>query len=235
MRYQVMNQTDLKLSNLCLGGAGFGDRLNLEQSFEILDAFVRAGGNFIDTANIYCRWVPGLENCSEIVLGEWLKARGAYRDVVIATKGAHYLFDTDEKISRVNEKEIRKDLEESLKTLGADVIDFYWLHRDDESRPIEEIVDILEKLKQEGRSGIMDSPTTGFTDWKQPGHTLPQKGCRVRMRYPISGAWLLLIRERIQIRILRWWNFQEKSLNGIRRQGLHRFRFLPLPWVFLRS
>lgn len=151
MRYQIMNQTDLELSNLCLGGAGFGDRLNREQSFELLDAFVRSGGNFIDTANVYCRWVPGAGNCSERLIGEWMKARGAYHDVVIATKGAHYSLDSSEKLSRVNEKEIRKDLEESLQGMGVDVIDFYWLHRDDESRPIEEIIDILEKLRGEGK------------------------------------------------------------------------------------
>lgn len=151
MLYRTMKNTDLKLSNVCLGTASFGEKLNKDQSFEILDAYVRQGGNFIDTANVYCKWVPGLENCSERILGEWLKSRGAYNDVVIATKGGHYLFDDPARKSRVNEEEIRKDLEESLNTLGINTIDFYWLHRDDESKPVEEIIDILENLKQEGK------------------------------------------------------------------------------------
>lgn len=151
MQYRVMKDTDLQLSNVCLGTAPFGEKLTKEASFEILDQYVRQGGNFIDTANIYCRWVPGLENCSEKILGEWLKSRGAYKDVVIATKGAHYLFDTPGRLPRVNEADIRKDLEESLRTLGVEVIDFYWLHRDDETKPAEEIMDILEDLRREGK------------------------------------------------------------------------------------
>lgn len=151
MQYRTMNNTDLNLSNVCLGTAPFGEKMGREQPFEILDAFVRQGGNFLDTANVYCRWVPGLANCGEQILGEWLKARGAYKDVVIATKGGHYDFNIPGRISRVNEMEIRRDLEESLATLGLDTIDFYWLHRDDEDKPIEEIIDILEKLRTEGK------------------------------------------------------------------------------------
>lgn len=151
MQYRILKNTDLQLSNICLGTASFGEKLSKEESFEILDEYVRRGGNFIDTANIYCRWVPGLENCSEKILGEWLRSRGAYKDVVIATKGGHYLFDTPDRIPRVNETEIRKDLEESLLTMGLDVIDFYWLHRDDETKSAEEIMDILERLRMEGK------------------------------------------------------------------------------------
>lgn len=151
MLYRTMKNTDLQLSSICLGTAPFGEKLNKDEAFEILDMYVRQGGNFIDTANIYCRWIPGLENCSERILGEWLKSRGAYKDVVIATKGGHYLFDIPGRIPRVNEADIRRDLEESLSTLGLDTIEFYWLHRDDETKPVEEIIDILEKLKGEGK------------------------------------------------------------------------------------
>lgn len=151
MKYKILKNTDLQLSDICLGTASFGEHLNRQQSFELLDDFVREGGNFLDTANVYCRWEPGLRNCSEQIIGEWLKSRGAYKNMVIATKGAHYLFGGEEHISRVNEREIRKDLENSLETLGVDVIDFYWLHRDDQNKSIEEIVDIMEKLKKEGK------------------------------------------------------------------------------------
>lgn len=187
MQYKVMKDTDLKLSNICLGGAGFGNGLNEIQSFEILDAFVRGGGNFIDTANVYCRWVPGLDNCSEQVLGKWLKARGAYNDVVIATKGGHYDFGRKDIVMRVSESEIRADLEDSLKTLGLDVIDFYWLHRDDAAKPIEEIIDVLEKLRGEGKIrfyGLSNYQTERLEQAKQ---YLASKG--LCGPYAVSNQW----------------------------------------------
>ena len=57
MKYIQLNNTDLDVSRICLGTAGFGDKLDQEKSFEVLDAFIRAGGNFIDTANVYCKWL----------------------------------------------------------------------------------------------------------------------------------------------------------------------------------
>lgn len=150
MKLVKMAGTDLVLSNVCYGTGNYGDGLEKEEAFEALDAFVDMGGIFVDTANVYCKWVPGRGNSAEQYLGEWLKSRNAYHKVVIATKGAHYDFSEPER-SRVNEKEIRKDLEESLRTLGLDHIDFYWLHRDDREKPIEEILDIMEQLVQEGK------------------------------------------------------------------------------------
>lgn len=151
MKYVMLNQTDLILSNMCLGTATFGDKLNKEQAFELLDDFVRSGGNFIDAANVYYRWIPGKENCSEKILGQWMKSRGSSKNVVIATKGGYYSFDNEKRISRINKTEISKDIENSLNTLGLEYLDFYWLHRDDESKSIEEIIDILEQLKNGGK------------------------------------------------------------------------------------
>ena len=64
MKYIQLNNTELNISPICLGTAGFGDKSDLEKSFEILNAFVWAGGNFIDTANVYCKWLKGHGNCS---------------------------------------------------------------------------------------------------------------------------------------------------------------------------
>lgn len=150
MKYVDLNNTELNVSRICLGTAGFGEKLNEEECFRILDAFVQAGGNFIDTANVYCKWVEGLGNCSEQIIGKWLRQRKTDGKVIVATKGAHYSFEDPSK-SRVNREAIRADLEESCRTLGKDVIDFYWLHRDDPEKPVEEILDILEELKKEGK------------------------------------------------------------------------------------
>ena len=130
MKYIQLNNTDLNISPICLGTAGFGDKSDLEKSFEILNAFVRAGGNFIDTANVYCKWLKGHGNCSEQIIGKWLKESGMQGKVIVATKGAHYSFE-DPGRSRVNKEDIRMDLDESCRTLGKDEMDFYWLHRDD--------------------------------------------------------------------------------------------------------
>ena len=187
MRYQTMMNTDMKLSCVCLGGAGFGNTLDEETSFAVLDAFAEDGGNFIDTANVYCRWVPGLENCSEKLLGRWLKSRNAYNDVVIATKGAHYRIDDPLRTPRLSENDIRTDIEDSLKALGIETIDFYWLHRDDPNKPIEEIVDILEDLRKEGKLRYY-----GFSNFKTERAEkariyLEQKGRHGP--YAISNQW----------------------------------------------
>lgn len=150
MKKVRLKNTELVLSNICYGTGNFGERLEKAEAFRMLDCFADMGGNFIDTANVYCRWVPGLENSSEQYIGQWLKERNAYHRVVVATKGGHYDFSAPE-ISRVNKKEVQKDLEQSLRTLGKDGIDFYWLHRDDETKDIKAIVDMMEEFVSQGK------------------------------------------------------------------------------------
>ena len=111
MKYIQLNNTELNISPICLGTAGFGDKSDLEKSFEILNAFVRAGGNFIDTANVYCKWLKGYGNCSEQIIGKWLKESGMQGKVIVATKGAHYSFE-DPGRSRVNKEDISMDLDD---------------------------------------------------------------------------------------------------------------------------
>ena len=145
MKKKKLFGTDLTVSNICLGGANFGAGLDEAQAFEILDFFAKSGGNFIDTANVYCKWIPGAGNSSEIIIGKWLRARNAYNTMVVATKGAHPCLDGREP-HRVNHAAIIDDLAESRQALGLDVIDFYWLHRDDENLPVEEIIDMMERF-----------------------------------------------------------------------------------------
>lgn len=143
MKKQILAGTELTVSPICLGAAGFGSRIDKDTAFAMLDIFSAAGGNFIDTANIYARDRAAGISRSEELLGLYLKERPK-SDLVIATKGAHYDLETRE--SRVKRSCIEADLDESLRTLGRDRIDLYWLHRDDESLPIEEIIDIMEDL-----------------------------------------------------------------------------------------
>ena len=188
MKYIQLNNTDLNVSRICLGTAGFGDKLDHEKSFKVLDTFVQAGGNFIDTANVYCKWLEGHGNCSEQIIGKWLKDRGTQGKVIVATKGAHYSFE-DQGRSRVNREDIRTDLDESCRTLGTDVIDFYWLHRDDPKKPAEEIVDILEELQKEGRIRYF-----GFSNYRTKRLKEIQK-CLEERNHPgitaVSNQWSL--------------------------------------------
>ncbi|OQB14982.1 MAG: General stress protein 69 [Firmicutes bacterium ADurb.Bin193] len=150
MKKCLLYNTDLKVSNICLGTTAFGITKSVEESFEILDLFLEGGGNFIDTANVYGRWGSDRDNKSEQVIGAWLKARNAYKEVVVATKGGHFDFEAPS-VSRVTEADIRRDLDESLATLGLSRIDFYWLHRDNPDLPVEYIIDLMEALVSEGK------------------------------------------------------------------------------------
>ena len=149
MKTKKLFNTNLTVSNICLGTGNFGTATPDELAFEILDTFAKNGGNFIDTANVYGKWIPGAGNASEITLGKWLKARNAQKTMLIATKGAHPPLE-DMSISRVTKSGIAEDLAESKQALGLDTIDFFWLHRDDESQPIEAIIDMMEDFVQAG-------------------------------------------------------------------------------------
>lgn len=133
--------TDLNVSEICLGTVTFGNRLGLEESFTQLDHFTEHN-NFIDTARVYGN--------SESVIGAWLKDR-RYRDkVIIASKGAHP--DMGEVwTSRISKDNICYDLDLSLKTLNTEYIDLYFLHRDDKTVPVCEIIGIMEDLRKTGK------------------------------------------------------------------------------------
>jgi len=148
MKKLKLRGTELEVSEVCLGAAGFGRRTDRETAFLMLDRFAAAGGCFVDTANIYARDREVGISRSEEILGLYLKER-KNSNLLIATKGAHYDLVTRE--SRVNRRCIEADLEESLRTLGREYVDLYWLHRDDENMPIEEIVDIMESLVRSGK------------------------------------------------------------------------------------
>jgi aryl-alcohol dehydrogenase-like predicted oxidoreductase len=142
--------TGLIVSPLCLGGVPFGTTISEVESFTLLDRFVAAGGNFIDTARIYSDWVPGEKRRSERILGDWIASRRNRAQLVVATKGAHPFIETID-LPRTSAAEIRDDLEGSLRTLRTDIIDLYWLHRDDPARPVEQFIDALNTFLREGK------------------------------------------------------------------------------------
>ncbi|MFD3477078.1 aldo/keto reductase [Streptomyces sp. NPDC058695] len=142
-----LGSSDLEVFPLSLGGNVFGWTADEAQSFAVLDAYVAAGGNFVDTADAYSSWVPGNKGGeSETVIGKWLAARGNRSDVVIATKvGAHPDF------KGLSANTIKSAADESLRRLGTDYIDLYYTHFDDPSVPVEEIITALDELVKSGK------------------------------------------------------------------------------------
>jgi aryl-alcohol dehydrogenase-like predicted oxidoreductase len=149
MQYRVLGRSSLKVAPLCLGGNVFGWTADAPASFKVLDAFVAAGLNFIDTADVYSAWAPGHRGGeSETVIGNWLK-RGAKRDaVVIATKVGMEMPTDGKGLSAAH---IARSAEESLRRLQTDHIDLYYAHCDDPSVPFEETLGAYQKLIEQGK------------------------------------------------------------------------------------
>lgn len=147
--------TDIEVGAICLGTADFGSRIDETQAFALLDHFTEAGGNFLDTASFYGRWLSGGENASERIIGRWLRSRGRIGRVQVGTKGGHPEFspgfETRPLVHRMTAKAIAQDLDDSLRALGTETIDLYWLHYDDPSRPVAELIGILEDERRAGR------------------------------------------------------------------------------------
>lgn len=139
---------EIPLSPIAIGADHFGTAIDDATASRILDEYTDRGGNLIDTANVYGRWISLAGNASEKFLGRWLKR--SRKNVVIATKGAHYDLGSPT-VMRLSEAEIRSDLDESRAALELDCIDLYWLHRDDPAREIGEILETMEALVKEGK------------------------------------------------------------------------------------
>ncbi len=151
MLMRKLGRTGLKVAALCLGGNTFGWTTDQAASEKVLDAYVEAGGNFIDTADVYSRWAPGNTGGeSETALGRWLKARGTRHAVVIATKvmGPMGPGPNDTGLSRSH---ILDGVDASLRRLGTDYIDLYQAHWDDRDTPLDETLRAFDDLVRAGK------------------------------------------------------------------------------------
>ena len=152
MNYNNLGRTGLKVSELCLGSMQFGWTADEDLSYEILNAAFEAGINFIDTADIYSRWVDGNPGgIAETIIGRWIKKYNIPRDqVVIATKVRGRMGDgpNDEGLSRGH---IMQAVEASLRRLNTEYIDLYQTHWYDASTPVEETLSALSDLVHQGK------------------------------------------------------------------------------------
>jgi aryl-alcohol dehydrogenase-like predicted oxidoreductase len=140
-----LGQSGISVAPLALGGNVFGWTADEPTSFEILDAFVDAGGNMVDSADVYSAWVPGNKGGeSETVIGNWLRRDPAKRDkVVIATKVGFFEGLAPEKIAAA--------CDASLQRLGIDTIDLYYHHKDDPNVPLADSLGAMDALVKAGK------------------------------------------------------------------------------------
>ena len=151
MDYRRLGRTGLKVAQLCLGGMNFGNTCDEATSFAVMDAYVEAGGNFIDTADIYSRWAEGNRaGVSEQIIGRWMKERGNRDSMVIATKVRGAMGDgpNDHGLSR---RHVMDGVEASLSRLQTDYIDLYQAHSDDQGTPLDETLGAFDDLVRQGK------------------------------------------------------------------------------------
>ena len=150
MQMRKLGRSGLEIAPLVLGGNVFGWTADEATSFAILDAFVGAGFNCIDTADVYSRWMPGhVGGESETVIGAWLKARGGRDKVIIATKFGAPMADDKKGLSRAY---MVQAVEASLKRLQTDYIDLYQSHFDDAEAPQDEVAEGFAALVKQGKA-----------------------------------------------------------------------------------
>jgi len=165
MEYRYLGNTGLKVSALCLGTMQFGWTADEATSHQVLDAAFDAGINFIDTADVYSRWIEGNPGgVAETIIGNWLKKTKIPRDqIVLATKVRAPIGDgpNDEGLSRFH---IMNSVEASLKRLGVDEIDLYQAHWVDLNTPIDETLRAFDDLVHQGKVRYIGA--SNFPAWR---------------------------------------------------------------------
>ena len=149
MEKRKVGNSGIEVSPLCFGGNIFGWTVDEKTSFELLDAFVGEGFEFIDTADIYSRWIEGHQGGeSETILGNWLKQRGNREKVIIATKVG---IEMGPEKKGLGKPYILRAAEDSLRRLQTDYIDLYQSHTDDTETPLEETLEAYDHLIRQGK------------------------------------------------------------------------------------
>ena len=149
MEKRRLGQSQIHVAPLCLGGNVFGWTLDEAASFRILDQFLAAGFDFVDTADVYSTWVPGhVGGESETIIGKWFRQRGNRDKVILATK-VGWLMPPDQK--GLSKARIVRAVEESLRRLQTDYIDLYQAHIDDAQTPLEETLGAFGELIRQGK------------------------------------------------------------------------------------
>lgn len=194
MRTVPLGNTGVQVSVFCLGTMYFGSSTDATTSYQLLDQYVEARGSFLDTANIYARWVPGyVGGESEALLGRWMRERNARSKLFLASKVG---FEMPGVERGLRASQIEEECEKSLKRLGVDTIDLYYAHCDDRNTPVEETMEVFDKLVKAGKVRFIGA--SNFSAWRleearwvSQTHGWPEYCC-IQQRYsyvrPKPGA-----------------------------------------------
>lgn len=156
MEYRYLGRTGLKVSELCLGAMTFGRESTEAESIQMMNRFVEAGGNFIDTANVYTRGI------SEEIVGRWLRNRNR-DELVIATKARFPMGDGPNDLG-LSRKHLLSTVESSLRRLQTDYIDLYQVHCWDPGTPLEETLATLDSLVRSGKVRYIGA--SNYSGWQ---------------------------------------------------------------------
>jgi aryl-alcohol dehydrogenase-like predicted oxidoreductase len=152
MNRRRLGNSELEIAPLAFGGNVFGWTVDEQTAFKLLDAFVAAGLNMIDTADIYSAWVPGNKGGeSETIIGKWLNRSGKRKNVIIATKVG--MENRGEK--GLAKSHILRSAEDSLRRLQTDYLDLYQSHLDDQNTPLEETLAAYSELIRQGKVRVI--------------------------------------------------------------------------------
>jgi aryl-alcohol dehydrogenase-like predicted oxidoreductase len=173
MKRRRLGNSELEIAPLAFGGNVFGWTVDEQTSFELLDAFVAAGCNLIDTADVYSAWVPGnLGGESETIIGRWLKQSGKREEVIIATKVGMEM--RGEK--GLSKSYILRSAEESLGRLQTDYIDLYQSHQDDPLMPMDETLEAYAELIRQGKVRVIGASNYSAQRLSESLRTSERKG-----------------------------------------------------------
>ncbi len=197
MEQRSFGRSGIKVSPLCLGTMQFGWTADENASIEVLDAAYDAGINFIDTADIYSRWIDGNPGgVAESIIGKWLRKNPEKRtQIILATKVRGRMGEgpNDEGLSR---KHIFSAVEQSLKRLGTDYIDLYQVHWPDESTPIEETLRALDDLIRDGR--VLYIGCSNYPAWRLMESLWTSDRCRLTSFISLQPHYNLVHRDEFE-------------------------------------
>lgn len=182
MRYRRISGKDVSV--IALGSSDFGGKTSEAEAIELMDAYRSIGGSFIDTARIYGSFSPAGGGESERVIGNWMESRRCRNEIFLSTKGGHPPIGHMD-VGRLSRDDILSDLSASLEALKTDHVDFYWLHRDDITRPVGEIMETLESLRETGLASMV-----GVSNWRPNRINALNEYARLHGFAPIDGNQL---------------------------------------------
>ena len=165
MEKRELGKSGIKVAPFCFGGNVFGWTADEKTSFTLLDAFVDAGFDFVDTADVYSRWAPGnTGGDSEKIIGNWFKQGGKRDKIILATKVGKPMSDDKKGLSKAY---ITKAVEDSLKRLQTDYIDLYQSHDDDANTPLAETMETFDSLIKQCKVRAIGASNFGADRFKE--------------------------------------------------------------------